>query len=123
MAVNYARISSVADKLIKNNGRDITLTKKDRTAADPAKPWRGGGTTTTSITVKGIVLNDREFDADDTLIRRGNRVALISAKSAASNDITTFDQMVDGTSTIKIVNVTELKPGPVSILYMLELEA
>ena len=39
--VDYVKLAAVAERLVRQNGREITFVKKERTAADPSRPWKG----------------------------------------------------------------------------------
>lgn len=44
--MDYLNAAKNAQRLIRQNGRQLKLYKLDGAAADPAKPWRGAGTPT-----------------------------------------------------------------------------
>jgi hypothetical protein len=39
--VDYAKLAITAQRLVRQSGRSITFVKKERTPADPLKPWNG----------------------------------------------------------------------------------
>jgi hypothetical protein len=39
--VDYVKLAATAERLVRQSGRLITFVKKDRTPADPSKPWNG----------------------------------------------------------------------------------
>lgn len=39
--VDYVKLAATAERLVRQSGRLITFVKKDRTPADPLKPWNG----------------------------------------------------------------------------------
>lgn len=125
--VNFTSLRSVAERLIDENGRDVTITKRDRTDDDPAKPWRGPPSpgTDVSVTVKAVLFDFDEADVDGQLVRRGDKRALVAAKvveeANATSILEEFDTLTDGSIKLKVVSVTIIEPGPLRILYDVQL--
>lgn len=120
--VDYAKLSTVAETLIEENGRTITLIKRSRTVSDATKPWRGvSATNAVELSLKGVFDNYKEQDIDGDLIRRGDQMLLIAHNDVSSNEIETFDEVTDGTDTWKIISVKLIKPGNTRIYYELGL--
>jgi hypothetical protein len=125
--VDITSLRSTAERLISENGRDVTLVKRDRTAGDGAKPWRGPASpgTDVSVTAKAVFVDFEEEDFAATLVRRGDKRALVSAKVIEELNSTAvleeFDVVLDGTVEWKIVSTTIIEPGPSRVLYDLQL--
>jgi len=123
MAIDHSRMASVASRLIASNGRSVTLVKFSRTAADTAKPWEGpAATASTETAVTAVFVDPSTFgytasDAADSLIRSGDKIALV----AATSGIEKYDEIHDGTDVWKIVRVKTLEPGTVRIVHELQL--
>lgn len=132
MAINYARLQTIANKLITENGRSITLIKQNRTAADPAKPWRGAAdlpleTAGTPVTAVFVALADSKtlgqfsFAQEGTIHKADSDQFFVSGKAIvdAGIDLTEYDTIQDGTEVWRITSVDELKPGSTVLLYYL----
>lgn len=65
----------------------ITLQKMKSGARDPAEPSAGATLTTTSYPCRGILDSYRDSQYDDTIIKRGDRKALILGDSLPSGII------------------------------------
>lgn len=122
MAIDYAKLARTAQRLITGNGRDITITKKDRDVKNELEPWRPAKPTDTTIgPFKAVIIPFEEKDIEDGLVRRGDRRCLLSALDTTTNLIEEFDEIVDATEVWKIAGVNVLNPGATRILYDLTL--
>lgn len=124
--VNVTSLRLVAERLIEANGRTIQLVRKDEvTPLDPVKPWRENTTTTqVTISVIGAFIDFDNNDTEGTIIRRGEKRILISAKSAeeagvnSSTDIENYDEMIDADNTVwNIGEASVIQPGTQKIAY------
>lgn len=129
MAFDYSDISQVAADLIEEFGKDVTIRKLSTSPADAAKPWRGSESLPdTRVTVKAVFVNPQSTMElgvlESTLapggIKKGNQILLIAAQAATGTDILEFDQVLEGGKTYGIENIHLLAPGPVRLLYILE---
>ena len=124
--VDYASFRLLAERLIEENGRDLSLVRRDQgNPTDPAKPWRGS-TEADEITVvvKGVVIGFEKEDFDGTLVRRGDKQILIADKSvideggSASNlKIEDYDHVLDGDVRWKILTAELIEPGDTRIMF------
>lgn len=122
MAINYPRIALVAQRLIDQNGRSLTITLRGRTPSDPTKPWNGpADASSKTIVVTGVVVPDSQTDPKGDLVRQGKRVAYIAALDTDPALVEEYDMLHDGADTWKIVSVDILAPGPIRLLYTLHL--
>jgi hypothetical protein len=124
--VNITNLRLVAEKLIEANGRTISLVRRDEvTPLDNTKPWRANTTTTqVTISVIGAFIDFDNDDLDGTIIRRGQKRILISAKSAEEagvnslTDIENYDRMVDSDNTSwSVKQVSVIQPGLEKVAY------
>lgn len=124
--VDITALRLVAEKLIEANGRTISLVRRDEvTPIDPAKSWRGNTTTTqVTISVIGAFIDFDSDDLDGTIIRRGTKRVLISAKSAEEagvnslTDIENYDRLLDADNTSWSVDaVSVIQPGTQKVAY------
>ena len=121
--VDYVSLAATAKRLIDANGRDITLTKRDRTPADSAKPWRGGNATPTSVgPVKGVLVPFESEEVDGSLVRRDDKKALIAANDDDSELLEQFDVLIDGDATDpwRILTVEVINPGDTRVIYKMQ---
>jgi len=126
MALNYANFRALADRLISENGRDLTIVRRDQANfTDPAKPWRGSTEASTiSTVVKGVFIEYEKEDVDGDLIRRGDKRVLIAASDVEDETTGTlnvkvedYDHILDGTVRWKIIVAELIEPGPLRIMY------
>jgi hypothetical protein len=126
---DYASLAAVADRLIRENGRDVVLTRNDRAPADASKPWRGPASpgAPTNLTVKAVFVDPmgsgwgrEDEDEPFGVLKRGAQLFMVSATAVSSNLVETFDALTDGADLWKIDKVHKLKPGTVNLLYGLE---
>ena len=122
MAIDYAKLARTAQRLITGNGRDITITKKDRDVKNELEPWRPVRPTDTTIgPFKAVIIPFEEKDIEDGLVRRGDRRCFLAALDTTTNLIEEFDEIVDATEVWKIAAINVLNPGATRILYDLTL--
>lgn len=127
--VNYVSFQNLAERLIEANGRDLSLVRRDQgNPTDPAKPWRGSTEVDTiTVVVKGVFIEFEKEDFDGTLVRRGDKRVLIADKSvtdeggSASNlKIEDYDHVLDGGTRYKILSAELIEPGPLRIMFDLQ---
>lgn len=129
MALNYTRLRQTAERLIEENGRVLTLVRKDQgNPVDPAKPWRAS-TEESEITVDviGVFIEYEKDEVDGTLVLRGDKRILVADKSvtdeggSASNlNIEDYSDIVDDGTRYRIINPAILEPGSLRMLYDLQ---
>lgn len=135
--VDYTRMRALASRLIQKNGRTIALRKVSRAAPEdptPNQPWDPEGDASATpntdkapprqdITVKGVVVPITRARIDDTLVRVNDMEAYISSADVGDVEITTRDKIVDKGRVFNIVEVTDISPGDLKVLYVLQLRA
>lgn len=141
MAINYARMQQIAERLLTENGRYVVLRKiADNPPLDPDKPWEVPLPTVTDTVVRVAFIpkDDRSAPTSETLEPRDitfteTQICMIDAVSAGDmppnlkaeiREGTIVDGVMVGEPTkvwpIKLIN--PLKPGPLPIFYELNLE-
>lgn len=127
MALNYANFRLLAERLINENGRTMTLTRQDQgNASDPTKPWRSStGAAEISFPVVGVVIEYEKDEVDGTLILRGDKRLLVAAKdiddaSPANTKVEDYSKITDGAVVYRIINAQVIEPGDTRILYDLQ---
>lgn len=123
---DYARFVALAQRLIEANGREITVQKLDATPEEEAKPWNGPGEPTVDedeeVETYAVNLSHAStvdlgaLGIDEDLLKRVERVLLVAANG--TDELDTFQQILDGEETWGIDWVRTLKPGPTTILYV-----
>lgn len=106
---DFAKLATTAQKLIRANGRNVTL-RSFASAGDPWNPTQ----TTTDMTVKAVFSRYSSFETDGELIRADDVKVLIEAAAAPSLS----QRIIDGSVDYSIVNVRTVKPGDVAMLYI-----
>lgn len=127
--VDYVAIAGIAKTLIDANGRTVTILRFDRTLADTAKPWRGPSdpratpdATATLVAVfvepsSAVQLGISSPDSD--LIKGSEQIMIVAPGAAFSEDLATFNEVVDGTINYRITTTETLKPGDITLLYFI----
>jgi hypothetical protein len=115
--VNYVRLAATAERLITKNGRSVTVTKLDRVAADPTKPWLSGGTTTDSVSAIAVVIPIAFEEADGTNVKRGDAEAFVSHTENPTKNLESYDTLTTSDETWEIMNIVLLNPGGVRLMY------
>jgi hypothetical protein len=127
MAINYTRFRAVAERLIEENGRSMSLRRMDQgNPADPLRPWRASdGDDNIALTVIGVFIDFDLEDIDGTLVKQGDKRVLVAATSVEDaaevgmdfDEVEDFDSLFDGSENWKIVKVNVIEPGTLRILY------
>lgn len=120
--VSYSSLAAVAQRLIDENGRDITITLKDRAAANPSEPWRANGSSDTVVgPVRAVVVPYSTQDVDGTLVQREDKRALVAALDVDPSVLENFDLVTDGSDVWRVVASRIVNPGDTRVIYALQL--
>lgn len=117
--VDYNRFSEVASRLIKNNGRSISLIRLNETPDDPQKPWKGPSGAETTVAVNGVFVPPntvRQFGLSalgegtefKDLVSFSEQIIIVSQ---GDEDIRKFTSVLDGGVRWGIIGTQVLKPG------------
>ncbi len=123
MAMDYAELATVATDLIAETGRIVTVTRFRQTPADANKPWEGPSPSgdpdaTDEVTATFVGYADSGFKCpDEDLAKRIEEVCFIGP--GASFDVTTANEVMDGTVHKKVLWADRVKPGDTVLLYVL----
>jgi len=118
MAYDYSTLAATALRLINDKGRALTVREVTGTQPDPAKPWEGGETLTDHA-VTGVVVDYEQGEIDGTTIRAGDRKALV-AGSALSVVPKPGWRVLDGSASLTVIRVEQVKPGATVLLWTLQ---
>lgn len=118
--VDFAKLRNTARRLIQENGRSVTLVKDSRTPDDNTKPWLGGDTNDTSVTLNAAIVQYREQDIDGDRIRRGDRRAIVEVPTG-NDDLRQFDRLIDRNETWGIVSINKIEPADITVVYVMQI--
>lgn len=118
---DYAALRTLAQRLISESGRTLTLVKRDLTPTNGSKPWRGSSSdiddaTETSVIGVFVPGEDNIQEAGQSNRRKLNRFYV----AGQATDLTDYHQIKDGTNIWRIVKNTVLQPGDTTLLYEIE---
>ena len=124
MALDYENFRTLAERLIGENGRTLTLIKIDRgNPVDVSEPWRDStDAAEVLIPITGVFIEFETEDIDGTQVRRGDKRVLVAAidveqANKAAEDVENFDKILDGLVSWKIQSVEIIEPGSLTIMY------
>lgn len=132
--VDYTSLAATAERLIADAGRSVTFVRMERTAVDPAKPWRSAATPANDSAASVTGAAESRIEATAVMVQPSSASKLglstdkmddgaraekifIVARNAVDVDLATYDTVVDGGTVWRIEFVEELKPGATSLLY------
>jgi hypothetical protein len=127
--IDYTEMASVAQELIDDNGRDVTIIRFGQTPADSNKPWKGNttprATPDATDTVKGCFVplagSGLGIDTiDSDILKRTEEVCLVGP--GATFDLRTADEVQDGSVYKKVTFVQMLKPADTVLMYYIGVE-
>lgn len=125
--VDYIKLQTTAIRLVKENGREITLIKLDETPADSNKPWVGPTTANDSssdVITRGVFVPPntvRQFGL--TALGEGTEVEGLLTKSEqvviiaqGDIDVRDFSKIIDRGEEWGIIGYQVLRPGDTGVL-------
>lgn len=119
--MDYAKLSKTAQRLIKENGRDVTFIRLNTTPTDAQKPWRGNaeprGAGAQSAVYSAVFVSPSSLgfktQADD-LFKTSTKICIV----ATPDDLLDYNEVQDSDNVRwKIQHIEKLKPGPMTMLY------
>jgi len=122
--IDFIAMAAIAQELIDDNGREITLIRYKQAPADTDKPWEGPDDPRTSpddtttvigcfVPMGGSGLAKEDVDAD--ALKRTSEVCLIGP--GAGFDLGKANELIDDGVSKKISFVQTLKPASTVLLY------
>ena len=124
MAVDYTEYVDLADELISEHGRSITVLKSGGDPVDADMPWRGRDASYNSEAPAseddaiGVFLRYRERDLGGD-IKRGDKMLLVAAKD--QDDLSKHDGVRDSDDSVwRIIDEEIIKPGDTTLLYIFQ---
>lgn len=119
--MDHSRAAATAQRLIRENGRQVDLVRAPVAPADPDNPWDGptpGSEERLTVWATVKEYDDRAVDGEE--IMRGDRMLIIPALEMNGQDPRTYESIVDGGERWSNVRVGETKPGEVPITYSVQ---
>lgn len=117
MTFDYSNIAETAVAQINDKGRDVQLVYHTEGTLNIDTDIISGDSDLT-VTVRALITNFNRRDIAGGLVEVGDMRVVIAASGIAKPK--TNDIIVDNGINFIIINVTEIKPGQVAILYNLE---
>lgn len=134
MAFDYAPIAAVSQSLIlkfagQGPSRTVTFVELGDVPADPSKPYLGSasprGAPKQTLALPAVFVEPSSLQAlgrgvvSDDFLKRSTQIALVYSSVA----LQPFDEVIDiDTSRWKIADLSELKPGGISLLWFVGLK-
>jgi hypothetical protein len=116
---DFTRLAATAERLIEKNGRTVTVTKQGKTPTDSTKPWRGLSTPgVASVTGKAVFVEPSKLQRNEDNVKRAEQGVYFAANNDGGQALETFDTLLDGASTWKILSAELLKPASKKLLYI-----
>ncbi len=123
---DYDSLQVVATELMAFFGRDVTLQRRPTAAADPARPWEGssapaaGGIVLSGVKAAFVSFSATDRAASPSITMKDKRV-LLGVQTPAEEIDQDWEIIDDDGSVWKVVEVLDsVKPGPLQILYDLQ---
>lgn len=118
MAIDYASLLAKTKAVVRDNGRSVTLIKHDNTPVDANKPWLGSVGSSVETTVTAVFGSYGLKETDGSLVQRGDKKLLVDGDY--NLDLSSYDQIKEGSNTWEIVGYSEVKPADVTVLYIIQ---
>jgi hypothetical protein len=117
--MDYVKMAALAKKLIEKNGRTATF-RNLAPSSDPTKPWRSSSPAVlSSVTQKAafVSLSSRHLGIELTQEQLNSRANELVMAGISTLDLSTVNQIVDGTATFNIEWMQMVKPGDQVLFY------
>lgn len=122
--VDYTKLAATAERLITENGREITFVRKNQTPLDANKPWNGPNATETTLALYAVFAPPntvRQFGltalGDGTefmdLLSFSEKIAIVYP---STNDLRQYKIIRDGGIDWNMIGLQVLEPGPTKVL-------
>ena len=115
----YTRIQNAANKVLKDKGQAVTITRQSSGTYDTTTG--AAAVTTTTQSGYGAILDYADKNIDGTLILSGDKQLLLSAVNSAGTALTApevNDTVTDAASAVRtITRIKTLSPAGTTILY------
>lgn len=116
-AYDYSGLQDTAERLVERFGRGAQVVLF-QTTADPDAPWTPGGQTELDTDVKAVFTKMTETYIDGELVQIGDQWAIVGAKVLL--DVNLKGVINTDGEVWKIVRIKKIKPGPMNMLYKIQ---
>ena len=121
--VDAVKLAATVLRLLNKNGRSVTFIQHNTTLETPAEPWDGPAdpraTPASTLVLSAVFAHPRFVDRlgltieVDDLIRRSDQIMIVSQ---GNNDLSVFQEVLDGAVYWKITGTEILRPGSTTLL-------
>jgi hypothetical protein len=111
LSFDYTGLQSTATRLISRFGRDFTLRTLDKSGVsyNPV-------IVNSDVTIKGVFTKFKASEIDGTLVESGDKMIIVDSSVIPNVE----QRIVDGSSEYSIVDVDEIKPGEIGMIYKIQ---
>lgn len=120
-AADELELQGVAEELVAEFGRVVSLVPPGSTDVSATEPWKGQTGDGTAIPVSAVFRPLNKELVPGTAVEIGDSLAIVDSKTLAGVEITAAYKLVDGSSRWSIVAPVESKPGRSSFVWFLHL--
>lgn len=117
--MDYSSLANVTKDQIKDKGRLVSLVLKTNGSYDPQNDSISG-VSYANLQVHAVFSRYDDKSIDGTLVLRSDSKVLISVKELSEKP-KIGDIVLDSGKEYKIINVTEIKPGTMTLAYNLQI--
>jgi hypothetical protein len=116
MAIDYKKLSATALRLIKDNGRTLSLVQFQQTGTDIQQPWKGAypNPIGNQLDRSGVVVYSSSLlgskAVNDDMLKRVTDVAIVACDGFSLKN---YDAVIDNGIQYSIQWAQELTPGPI----------
>lgn len=122
MAFDYSGLEATSQFLIESFGRAATLVQVSQVPVDSDQPWRGNTSAETTHDVIAVFVDYNKEDIDGDLVRNGDQKCFVSQQSIPGIDLQVYNLLRDDEGQEwKIIAVDKKRPGPVTIVFIMQL--
>lgn len=108
MAINYIRLAAIAERLVRENGRVVTLRKRNDMPPDANEPWNPSADDAL-VEVRAVIAPHEDSDDEAQRTRSGEGQAIIAENAAPGQELDTFSDLIDG---VRTTNTLTLAAAP-----------
>lgn len=117
---DYASLRAVAERLISQNGRDLTFFQ-DPEPENEDQPWKGSSEDGTQAIAKGVVVEYESTLVDGSLVLVGDKKC-ITQMPDGTDDPRDWAGLIDSDGeSWRIVSIQDIMPGSTRLLCVLQL--
>lgn len=114
-------LQGVAEDLITEWGRTVSLLPPGTTDVSATEPWKGQTGDGTAVVAKAVFKPLNKELVAGTAVQVGDSLAIVASTALSGAQITTAWALLDGTTRWAIVAPVESKPGDSSFVWFLQL--